>query len=143
MEAICMTGMLLHMSIEDIKKKTVPVIPMMLWGIAGVILHLYFGRISYAGMASGLIPGACAYVLSIATHEKIGKGDALLLIVTGIYMGFWGNVFMLWIGMILAAFGGVVAMVMFDKNKNHELPFVPFLFAGFLIVMFCNGGMPT
>ncbi len=29
MEAICMTGMLLYLSAEDIKRKTIPLIPMM------------------------------------------------------------------------------------------------------------------
>ncbi|MCR5097384.1 MAG: prepilin peptidase [Lachnospiraceae bacterium] len=143
MEALCMTGMLLHMSIEDIRKKTVPVIPMMLWGMAGVILHLYFGRISCERMLGGLITGITAYILSIATHEKIGKGDAVLLTVTGIYMGFWGNVFMLWLGLVLAAAAGACVMVLSDKDKSYELPFVPFLFAGFLITVLCNGGMPT
>ncbi len=143
MEALCMTGMLLHMSIEDIRKKTVPVIPMMIWGMVGVILHLCYGRIGYERMLSGLIPGIVAYVLSIATHEKIGKGDAVLLIITGIYMGFWGNLFMLWIGMIMAALAGVFAMVIFKKDRDRQMPFVPFLFAGFLITLLCNGGMPT
>ncbi len=143
MEVICMMGMLLHMSVEDIRKRTVPVIPMMIWGMAGVLLHLYHGRISYVSMLGGLIPGIAVYILSILTHERIGKGDAILLIVTGVYMGFWGNIFMLWIGMILAAVGGVVSMTFFKKSKHYELPFVPFLFAGFLMIVLCNGGMPS
>ncbi len=141
MEMICMIVMLLHMSVEDIRKRTVPVIPMMIWGMAGVLLHLYNGRISYVSMLGGLIPGIVVYVLSILTHEKIGKGDAILLVITGIYMGFWGNIFMLWIGMIMAAVGGVISMTFFKKGKNYELPFVPFLFAGFLMIVLCNGGM--
>ncbi len=141
MEVICMIVMLLHMSVEDIRKRTVPVIPMMIWGMAGVLIHLYNGRISYVSMLGGLIPGIVVYVLSILTHEKIGKGDAILLVVTGIYMGFWGNIFMLWIGMIMAAVGGVISMTFFKKGKNYELPFVPFLFAGFLMIVLCNGGM--
>ena len=143
MEVICMMGMLLHMSVEDIRKRTVPVIPMMIWGMAGVLLHLYHGRIGCDSMLGGLIPGIAVYILSILTHERIGKGDAILLIVTGIYMGFWGNIFMLWIGMILAAVGGVVSMAFFKKSKHYELPFVPFLFAGFLMIVLCNGGMPS
>ena len=143
MEIICMTGMFLYLSFEDIKKKTVPVIPIMIWGIAGVVMHLYYGRISPVSMVAGLIPGAAAYLLSMVSGEKIGRGDALLIMVTGIFMGFWGNVFMLWFGLILAALGGVVAVTMFKKGKGYELPFVPFLFAGFLIMIMGYGGMPT
>ncbi len=138
-----MAGMLLYLSFEDIRKKTIPVIPMMLWGIVGVCLHLYYGRLSATVMAAGLIPGAAAYILSLLSHEKIGKGDAVLLMVTGVYMGFWGNIFMLWIGLVLAAMGGVVAVTMFRKTRSYELPFVPFLFAAFLLMIAGNGGMPT
>ncbi len=143
MEALCMAGMFLYLSFEDIRKKTIPVIPMMFWGIAGVIMHLYYGRLELISMVSGMLPGLVAYILSIVSREKIGKGDAILLIVTGVYMGFWANIMMLWTGLIIAAIAGVMMLVFFKKSRGYELPFVPFLFAGFLLVMLSNGGMPT
>ncbi len=138
MEAICMTGMLLYLSAEDIKRKTIPVIPMMGCGIFAIVLHLISGKNDILNMAVGMIPGVIAYVLSVLTKEKIGKGDAVLLMVTGLYMGFWGNVFMLWIGLIFAAVGGIIAIAMFKRKRGDELPFVPFLFAGYLVISVCN-----
>ncbi len=137
-----MTGMFLYLSAEDIKRKTVPVIPIMGWGIFAIVLHLISGKNDIISMAVGMIPGAIAYVLSVLTKEKIGKGDAVLLIVTGLYMGFWENVFMLWVGLIFAAIGGIVAIVMFKRKRGDELPFVPFLFAGYLVILVCNGVFP-
>ena len=143
MELICMAGMLIYMSYEDIRRKTIPVIPLMIWGIVGVAQHLIYGRLDAISMAAGLIPGILAYILSVLTHERIGKGDALLLLVTGIYMGFWGNVFMLWVALIMAAVGGVTAVAVFGKDRNSELPFVPFLSAAGMLLLMTNGGMPT
>ena len=143
MEAVCMIGMMIYLSVEDIRKKTIPVIPLMIWGIVGVVQHLIYGRIDTLSMMAGMIPGVVAYVLSVVTGEKIGRGDALLLLVTGIYMGFWENVFMLWIGLILAAVVGMMAVVVLRRDRNSELPFVPFLLAACLILVISNGGMPV
>ena len=143
METLCMIGMMTYLSVEDIRKKTIPVIPLMIWGIVGVVQHLIYGRIDSYSMVAGVVPGIVAYMLSVATHEKIGKGDALLLIVTGIYMGFWMNMFMLWMGLILAAIVGVATMASFKKLKNNELPFVPFLSLSCLIIIIGNGGLPA
>ncbi len=138
-----MTGMLLYLSAEDIKSKTIPVIPIMGWGIFAIVAHLISGKNDILSMTAGMIPGTIAYVLSVLTKEKIGKGDAVLLMVTGLYMGFWGNVFMLWAGLILAAIGGIIAMAMFNRKRGDELPFVPFLFAGYLVILLCNGITPA
>ncbi len=138
-----MTGMFLYLSVEDIKRKTIPGIPIMGWGIFAIFLHLILGKNDIISMAVGMIPGVGAYVLSILTKEKIGKGDAVLLMVTGLYMGFWGNVFMLWLGLIFAAVGGIIAIAMFKRKRGDELPFVPFLFAGYLVIMVCNGVLPA
>lgn len=142
MEILCMSGMFLYLSAEDIKRKTVPVIPMMIWGMVGIVLHIAMGRINDMQMLLGMIPGVAAYILSILTKEKIGRGDALLLVVTGIYMGFWGNIIMLWVGLIFAAIGGVAAIVIFKKKKSDELPFIPFLAAAYVMYIISNGGMP-
>ena len=141
MEAVFMAGMLFYLSVEDVRKKTIPVIPMMIFGVAGVAFHLYYGRLNIIAVTSGLIPGVIAYIISVLTAEKIGRGDALLLMVTGIYMGFWGNVFMLWFALIFAAIGGLIAMAFFKKPKGYELPFVPFLLISFALIT-VSGGMP-
>ena len=142
-EAVCMFIMLIYMSVEDIKRKTIPVLPLMAGGVMGVVLHVMYGRIDACSRACGMIPGAAAYLLSILTHEMIGKGDALLLMVTGVYMGFWGNLFMIWIGLILAGVGGAVAVAFFKKGRNSELPFVPFLTLACLILVISGGGLPA
>ena len=141
-EAIFLTVMLLYLSFEDIRKKTIPVIPMMAAGVVGVALHLYYGRLDIISVAAGIIPGVIAYIISILTDEKIGRGDAMLLIVTGIFLGFWDNLIIIYFALIFAAAGGVIAMAAFEKNRGHEMPFVPFLMMSFLLMMICNGGLP-
>ncbi len=135
MEMISLMGILGYFSWEDIRKRSIHLVPLIMAAIAGLMMHLYFCRITIWNIFGGLTIGLAMYAISLLTGEKIGKGDALLLAVTGIFLGFWGNLILLWIASCLAAIGGVVAVCFFHKGKEYEIPFAPFLFVGFVIYL--------
>ena len=142
MEMIGLMGILGYFSWEDVRKRSIHLVPLLVSAIMGVIGHIWFGRITIWNLLGGLGIGVVMYGVSLASGEKIGKGDALLLSVTGIFLGFWGNLMLLWIAACLSAVGGAFAMLMFHKGKDYELPFVPFLLAGFVIYLSLQkGGM--
>lgn len=140
MEMIGLLGILGYFSVEDIRRRSVRIVPLILAAIAGLVLHLYFGRISVWSLLGGLGIGAGMYVVSVASKERVGKGDALLLAVTGIFLGFWDNLLLLWLASFLAMAAGVVAVLVFRKNRHYELPFIPFVFVGFLVFLLANQG---
>ena len=142
MEMIGLMGILGFFSWEDIRKRSIHLVPLVLAAMAGVVLHMYFERITIWSLLGGGGIGMIMYGISLISGEKIGKGDALLLGVTGIFLGFWANLVVLWIASCLIAAGGVVAVLVLHKGKEYELPFVPFLFAGFVIYYLLErGGM--
>ncbi len=142
MEMIGLMGILGYFSWEDVRKRSIHLVPLILAAMAGVVLHMYFERITIWSLLGGVGIGAAMYGLSLASGEKIGRGDALLLAVTGIFLGFWGNLVLLWIASCLIGVGGAISVLVLHKGKEFELPFVPFLFAGFVIYSFLeHGGM--
>ena len=102
MEMLGLLGMLGYFSIEDIRRKSVHTAPLIVTAIAGVFLHLYGGRLSIWDLLGGLGIGVVMYGISVASRERVGKGDALVLGVTGIFLGFWNNLLLLWIASFLA-----------------------------------------
>ena len=77
-----------------------------------------------------LAPGAFLLAVSILTRGQAGAGDALLLCAAGTWSGAQS--------MLLCLFGALfflsVLSVVFQllKKPVREMPFVPFLLAGFL-----------
>ena len=140
MEMLGLLGMLGYFSIEDIRRKSVHTVPLIVTAIAGVFLHLYGGRLSIWDLLGGLGIGVVMYGISVASRERVGKGDALVLGVTGIFLGFWNNLLLLWIASFLAMVAGIVAVAFFQKGRHYELPFVPFLFVGLFICLLINRG---
>ncbi len=87
--------------------------------------------------------GLMVYLFSVLTKEKIGKGDALVVMVTGLYLGFQNTLLLVWLSTILAAVIGSIIIRKNNVNTDFEIPFVPFLLMGYLIIYFisCVGGM--
>ena len=87
--------------------------------------------------------GLMVYLFSVLTKEKIGKGDAFVVMVTGLYLGFQNTLLLVWLSTILAAVIGSIIIRKNNVNTDFEIPFVPFLLMGYLIIYFisCVGGM--
>ena len=111
-------------SVRDIKKRMI--FPLMLIGTA-------VGGAVYKGLS--FIPGMLILAASLISKEQIGKGDALAVFASGA----WSGALDIWKVMLLsslftAVFAGIIWI---KKKKNAELPYVPFLTAGFLINWIC------
>lgn len=143
METMSLMGILGYFSIKDIREKQIGVVPLIFSAIAGMLLHLRFERITIWSLLGGIGVGLGLYGISIATREKIGKGDALLLAVTGIFLGFWDNLILLWMASLVAAAAGLAAIFIFHKGRKYELPFIPCVFLSFLmyLALIANGGL--
>ena len=84
-----------------------------------------------------LLPGGICLLMARATHQGIGYGDAMLILVCGLSVG-WSAC----IGMGLSAFflTGVAAFMLLIKcrEKKKELPFVPFLLVAWVWQLICG-----
>lgn len=130
---------LLVCGIQDIKSKRISLWIIILGALLIVSGALISGRCSVFDRIGGLAVGACVLLISIATKGKIGLGDGLLLCVTGLTLGFWGNIELFGLALLLAAVLSIFLLVFRLADRKKSIPFVPFLFFGYLFIMITEG----
>lgn len=133
-QSYTLLGMLGWCSFEDFRRKRVLVYPVLLFGIIGMLLHLYYRNISIGSLLAGCALGLGLLLLSYLTGQ-IGSGDALVLIVSGIYLGFWENTRLFFHGLIFCGIWSLLLLVLKRKRGRDEVAFIPFLFLAYLEMM--------
>lgn len=128
---------------EDFKNKSVKT-----WHIAAMLLPgiLYAALYRYGGEESSLtillflladlVPGLILCLLSKLTRRGIGMGDALVTMVIGIYMGTRFAFICLCAAFFLASPAALLLYCLKKKQKTARIPFLPFLFAGYIMAFF-------
>lgn len=91
----------------------------------------------YSGALAGFLAFVFFFALSAGSKEKwMGMGDAYLVILLGLILG-WPNFFLgLFLAFFLGAIYGVIALVAKKKKMKSQVPFAPFLVVGTFIAMF-------
>lgn len=92
-----------------------------------------------------VLPGVLLFIISKLSRGAVGEGDGLFFAVSGLYIGFWNNVALLFYGLLFcSAWGlGIFIWGILEGKKiwNIKLPFLPFLVpAAFILVLFQNIG---
>ncbi len=141
MEYVTLMGILGICSVEDIRSRQIRTVVVGIAGTIGVLWHLMKVRLQIWDVMAGMLVGVFVYLLSILTREKIGKGDALVFMVTGIYLGLWNNLLLLWFSSMIAAVVAGIMVVFFHKKKTDTLPFVPCIFAAEILLLLLTGGV--
>ena len=119
MEAVGLLGLLGICGFEDYKLKRIRLVVVNCFAILGVVFHLIYGRISWIDMLGGASVGVVLLVIGYLTKEKIGYGDGILFVATGIYLGFWNNLILLWLSTSLAGIYGIVLMLLKKKKSTN------------------------
>ena len=135
MQNIILLILLMICAAEDLKRKEVTVTYILLFGIIGVILHLFFPSCSVYSMLWGLLLGIVIMALSLLTSGSIGMGDGILLTVTGVYLGGYANLELFLTGMFLAGIWALVLLVGKKKKRRDKIAFMPFLLAAHVIML--------
>lgn len=131
---IMVAAVLLWNSIYDWKyrKISVPVT------LAGIIIAVFFLILapSYTmiEILGGIGIGIFLIICSLLTKGQIGIGDGIICCFIGISCGFFENLSMLFIGLILSAVISFLLLISKRAEKKTEIPLIPFLFAGYCCV---------
>ena len=129
----CNSGILGVLAIQDIRNKSIELLPLLTLALINGGLCLYFGR-SILSVLISLLPGMAAILISFITKGKLGTGDGLVLIATGLLYD-WDRVMAVWLlALVMSAFTGIVLIIMKKANIKTALPFIPFLLAGYVIL---------
>jgi leader peptidase (prepilin peptidase)/N-methyltransferase len=130
-----MGTVLLACGVQDLLKKKI-----YLWAVGlGAILIIFClpfcHNNSVLERVGGLAVGIIVIIISFATEGKIGMGDGMLLCITGIGLGFWGNLELFAIALSLAAFLSVILLITRHADRKKAIPFVPFLLFAYVFLI--------
>ena len=77
-----------------------------------------------------MLPGAFMLAVAFFSRERIGKGDALMLIFVGALAGAETVLFAMFVSMMIAAVLSTVLLVLRKVKRDTKIPFIPFLSIG-------------
>lgn len=120
-------------AMDDLKTKQVRVIEIIVFGIIGILTNIIYKPHTLLSVLGGVGIGLLTIAFSYISKEKIGMGDAYIITVTGLYLGFIDTAVLLWLSSLLAAITGLVLIRKYDNSKM-EIPFVPFLLIAYIIM---------
>lgn len=133
-------GLLVINSVRDIRKREILLLPTLLV-LTGGILRGIAASAGEAGLwFPALLPGAVLLLLSLATSGRVGFGDGLAVCAAGIWCGPEQILIAVFFALLLVS--GAAGILRLCRRRVSELPFLPFLLAGFLLtqIMVQTGG---
>lgn len=117
---------------------TITIVPGIMLALALSVLHSPSALISagIAGVGAGLVFGFFfALALLIYRKHALGAGDILLAVLIGTMTGIHAIIPALFIGMIMAAVGGLALIVFGLRSRRDYIPYGAYLCAGTIFVL--------
>ena len=118
-------------SILDIRNKAIPLWISLGFGGISFFYSLYVQR-TWSSLIYATLSGVLCLLLGYCTKEAIGYGDGILLCALAALYSLEEIMNVVVIACSIAGVVGLILLVIFHKNGKYEIPFVPFLFLGWL-----------
>lgn len=119
----------------DVKTRKIPTW-LLLGGLAALLIEgLLQNAFSPGTTLAGVLVGAGLLLLSHLTRGKIGEADGVVFLWTGLVLGGLGNLWLLFLSLLLAGITGGVWQF-FKKRRHLEIPWIPFILLAYLGVWF-------
>jgi len=116
----------------DWKKREISLVSLPVFGAAGIGLNIGLQYQTFAELLGGMGIGGFLILIAFLTREAVGVGDGLLLMVMGIFLGFWETLTVLAAGLILCTCVTGLRILLHKIEKEERIPLVPFLLLAFL-----------
>lgn len=119
---------------KDIRTRTISAWVCLAFGAAGAVLAgvRCFGAGSPEALISaalGTLPALLMFAVSKWTKGALGMGDVMLFGVSGIYLGFTGNLIFIWTTCLFTLAAGGICVALGRMTKKSTLPMGPFALA--------------
>ncbi|MBP5773648.1 MAG: hypothetical protein J6W35_06215 [Eubacterium sp.] len=137
---ICATIILTICTITDLKGKYIYTWICGLSSAAAIIVHAFIKDIPTGNVGLGVLIGSLAFIVSIITKEKIGRGDAWIIMTIG---ALEGGMFLLPVLIWTFIFFNIYAISGIGLkyfNLKSKLPLAPFALLANTLVAFLAGG---
>ena len=120
---------------------TVTIVPGIVLALAVAVLRSPAALLSasLAGVGAGLLFGAF-FALAIIIYRKqaLGFGDILLAVLIGTMTGLQSILPALFVGMVLAAAGGLLLVAIGKRTRHDYIPYGAYLCAGTIIILLAH-----
>lgn len=121
--------MLSIQSYWDIKDRAIPTSVSILGGVFGLLFSIYEER-ELVHLLAAFVPGILCLFFCKISKEAVGYGDAIVFLVLGLFYSLEGIVSICMAAYSVAGILALILLVFFHKNKNYEIPFIPFVWIG-------------
>lgn len=132
MESLLMIGLLSTCTVQDMRTKRIRVVPVLIVAGIGLLWQLGVCHGPWLQLLGGILPGLGIVIFSLISKGKIGAGDGILLMVTGILIGGARNMDLLLSALLFAGIWGIFLRLFRKKGKDETFAFVPFLLMAYL-----------
>ncbi len=129
---------LLILSVWDSRRREIPLIALIAGGVMDLILlggGLIRGEIMTSDVLSallGILPGLFLFVLAKLT-KKAGEADGIALAIIGFAENYLIGLGTLCAASLFASLYAIALLMRKKANRRTELPFLPFLTAGYFV----------
>ena len=120
---------------QDYRKRKINVYFLLTGGIIGLLVHLYSMEFDIIEILFGMGIGIMILLYGFLLGGGVGFADGMLLIVSGIFLGFEKNLEVFIAGLFLVGITSLFLSVIKKKGRTYRIPFAPFLLVGYLFVM--------
>lgn len=100
---------------------------------AGVLWQGIDGQLFTASVLGGLALGAFAWGFSWVSEDRFGRGDAMVILCLGLYLGFGSSLSVMMWGLLIASVLSLYLLWVRKRTKDQSIPFIPCLMAGYLM----------
>ena len=129
---VMLLGIFAVTAYRDWKEQMICVYVPLAAGIAGLLFHLMLPTQKLTDLLLGAGIGAVLLLAARVSREEIGYGDGAMLMVSGIFLGFWRNVELLLTALMLIVPVALFGLLVKHRKKDYRMPFIPFLFAAYV-----------
>lgn len=128
---ICVMIFLMINTWTDIRKREICLPAFGLFFAGGILWRIVLGTLYPEGLIAMGIGGAAA-VISVLSREAVGTGDGLLLLAMGAVLDAGKLIGILCMALFLCGIYAGLQLCIFKKARDTEIPFAPFLLAGYM-----------
>lgn len=121
---------------QDIHTKKINLLLCIAVMIFEVIFNITMGFRSIPSMLMGMGVGFFLILLSIITNHAVGRGDGIVLMLTGLAVGGINNFEILIFSLFLSSITGYIYLFSNKCDKNKKIAFIPYISIGYFLVCF-------
>lgn len=126
---------LTYQAFEDIRKKTISFISIIIFSFIGIVINICIINNSMLNMFLGIGVGLGVILAGKLMKDGIGIGDGAILSSIGIFVGGKNCLLIFIIAITISAVAGIILLTFKKVKMNQELPFIPYILCAYLCTL--------